>query len=73
MTDSRIEVVTEKQGPKVPVKKLEYDIDSMKKAIEKCNESIKIFEDAIAKEQATQKEYRRIISVLEEQLSECKN
>jgi len=44
----------------------DYDLDAMRKAIEKCDKNIKVFEDAIDKELATKKEYQRIVRYLEE-------
>jgi len=42
-----------------------YNIDSLKEGIKKCDENIKVFEDAIKKERDTQEEYREMIKVLE--------
>lgn len=50
---------------KVRKKLIEYDIPKLKEGIKKCDENIKIFEQAIEKEQATKREFRRIISELE--------
>jgi len=44
---------------------IEYDLDSLKVGIEKCYDNIKIFEDAISKENATIHQYQRMIAQLE--------
>jgi len=45
---------------------IEYDIDALRDGIEKAKDNIRTFEEAIEGENETMKEYRRIISVLEE-------
>lgn len=52
-------------GPEVeikPVKKREikYDPEALKKNIEKCDENIKLFQEAIAKEYANKAELERL-------------
>jgi len=49
-------------------KDVEYDLEALKRGLLKLDKNIQIFEDAIAKEQATKADYRRMISVLEEKL-----
>ena len=44
----------------------EYDIEALRKNIEKCNDNIKIFEEAIRKEEETKRYLRNIIKTLEE-------
>ena len=44
---------------------LQYDVDALKVGIEKCRNSIKIFDDAIQKELSTIREYQEMIAVLE--------
>lgn len=44
----------------------EYDIEALRKNIEKCNDNIKIFEKAIRKEEETKRYLRSIIKTLEE-------
>lgn len=44
---------------------LNYDLDSMRKAIDQCDVNIKTFEDAIAKELDTQQYYKGIVRKLE--------
>lgn len=51
-----------KPGDPRPIK---YDIEAMKKAVSQCDINIKIFENAIQKEQNTKLEYKRIIRELE--------
>ena len=48
---------------------LDYDIKAMKEALKKCDENIKVFEQAIFKEMNTKMEYQRIIRFLEEKES----
>jgi prefoldin subunit 5 len=43
----------------------EYDLDALKSNLDRCDNNIKTFEDAIAKEYETKKEYQRIIAELE--------
>jgi hypothetical protein len=43
----------------------EYDLDALKSSLDRCDNNIKTFEDAIAKEYETKKEYQRIIAELE--------
>jgi hypothetical protein len=45
---------------------VEYDLDALKTGIQKCKKNVKIFEDAIEQEHTTIREYRRMISALEE-------
>ena len=45
---------------------LDYDLKAMREALKKCDENIKVFEEAIAKEQETKREYMRIIRTLED-------
>jgi hypothetical protein len=45
---------------------IEYDLESLKVGIGKCENNVKIFEDAIQKEYATIRDYQRIIAKLEE-------
>ena len=45
---------------------IEYDLDALKEGLVKCDKNVKIFEEAILNEQKTKREYRRMISVLEE-------
>lgn len=47
----------------------DYDLDSMRKAIAKCDANIVIFEEAIRKEMTTKMEYQRIIRTLQERAS----
>lgn len=47
------------------MKKTQYDIEAMKKAMEHCDVNIKVFEAAIQKELNTKIEYQRIIRDLE--------
>jgi hypothetical protein len=70
--------MTEKRKPtvqiggkqvKIPAKKVLYDIDCMKKAVAKCDVNIKTFQDAIANEEKTKRQYQKIVETLEEQLS----
>lgn len=42
-----------------------YDIDAMRAAIKKCDENIRTFEQAIEMEQATKRDYARIVRELE--------
>ena len=42
-----------------------YDLEAMKKAVEKCDENIKVFEQAIVRELATKNGYRSIVLQLE--------
>ena len=42
-----------------------YDIDAMRAAIKKCDENIRTFELAIEQEQATKRDYARIVRELE--------
>jgi Lon protease-like protein len=44
----------------------DFDLSSMKDALKKCDENIKVFEQAILKEMNTKMEYQRIIRVLTE-------
>ncbi len=46
-------------------KKIDYDIGEMKKALEKCDNNITIYEEAIQKEMKTKSWYRNIITELE--------
>lgn len=48
---------------------VEYDINALREAIKKAEVNIQTFEDAIEGERATQREYRRMISVLEDKLN----
>ena len=50
----------------MPKKPIEYDLQSLREGITKCDVNVGIFEQAIAGERATQKQYRHMISVLEE-------
>lgn len=43
-----------------------FSKEALEKGIQKCKDNIKIFEDAIQKEQDTIREYRRQIGVIEE-------
>jgi len=45
---------------------IQYDLGSMRLALQQCDANIRIFEEAIAKERLTKVEYRRIIAALEE-------
>lgn len=45
---------------------LDYDIGALKEGIEKAKKNIKVFEQAIDNENNTIKNYRNMISVLEE-------
>jgi hypothetical protein len=45
---------------------LQYDIDALRKNLEKCDKNIKIFEEAISKEIANKKRLRQMINTLEE-------
>ena len=45
---------------------LDFDLKAMKEAIKKCDDNIKVFEQAIVKEMNTKMEYNRIIRTLEE-------
>jgi hypothetical protein len=47
-------------------KDINYDLDSLKQGVEKCIKNVTIFEEAIAKEYATIREYKRMIASLEE-------
>lgn len=42
-----------------------YDLEAMKKAVERCDENIRIFEAAIDRELVTKREYKHIVSELE--------
>jgi len=42
-----------------------YDLGAMKLAVVQCEKNIKVFEEAIQKEQTTRSEYLRIIRDLE--------
>lgn len=42
-----------------------FDIEAMKRALNQCDENIKVFERAIEKELNTKMEYKRIIRELE--------
>lgn len=44
-----------------------FDLDAMRAALGQCDKNIVVFEQAIAKEQATKAEYARIIRHLEDQ------
>jgi hypothetical protein len=52
-----------------PKKKVKYDLDEMKKAMEKCDKNIAIFENAIQGEIKTKNWYRHIIGELEMDLA----
>jgi hypothetical protein len=45
---------------------IEYDLNSLKEALVKCDKNIEIFEDAISREHTTKREYRQMIAVLEQ-------
>jgi hypothetical protein len=45
---------------------IEYDIDALKQGIEKAKKNIEVFETAIQGEHDTIRDYRRMISTLEE-------
>ena len=42
-----------------------YNVEGLERGIEACKKNIKTFEDAIDKEMATIKEYRKMIEVIE--------
>jgi hypothetical protein len=42
-----------------------YSVEGLERGIEACKKNIKTFEDAIDKERATIKEYRKMIDVIE--------
>ncbi len=46
-------------------KKVDYDIGEMRKALEKCDKNITIYEEAIQNEMKTKSWYRNIITELE--------
>ena len=48
---------------------LAYDLESLKAGIERSNNNIKIFEDAIQGEYKTIRDYSRMIATLEEKAS----
>jgi len=50
-------------------KEPEYDLESMKQALVKCDENIKVFEAAIIRERETKAEYERIILTLQSRAS----
>lgn len=52
-----------RQSPKE--KKGMYDLESMYRALEKCDQNIKVFEEAITQEKKSKLEYREIIKHLE--------
>lgn len=43
-----------------------YSVAALKNGIEKCKENIKVFEDAIDKENATIKDYRSMIQTIKD-------
>lgn len=43
---------------------LRYDLVSLEVALNKCEDSIKIFEDAIKNERETQARYREMITII---------
>lgn len=45
---------------------IEYDLDALKVGIDKCHNSVKIFEDAITREYDTIRRYKRIVADLEQ-------
>jgi len=45
---------------------LQYDLESLRKNVEKCKANIAIFEEAIGKEYATINRLRAMIAVLED-------
>lgn len=47
-----------------------YDLEAMEEAVKKCDENIKVFEDAIDKELETKREYQQIVRKLKEQVTE---
>lgn len=44
-----------------------YDLDAMRRSVAQCDENIKVFQGAIAKEMSTKEEYQEIVRFLEEQ------
>lgn len=46
-----------------------YDLEAMRAAIEQCDRNIATFEEAIKAEEATRRDYRRIVRELESDLS----
>lgn len=46
--------------------KIEYDLGALRDALSRIDKNIKIFEEAIERELATKKEYRRMIGILED-------
>lgn len=48
---------------------VEYDINALREAIKKANVNIKTFEQAIAQERETQRQYSEMIAVLEAKLN----
>jgi len=46
----------------------EYDLDALRQGLTKCDANILIFEQAIEAERQTKKQYRHMISVLEEKI-----
>jgi len=54
-------------------KNVEYDLNALKEGVLKCEENIKIFEDAIEREHGTIRDYKRMIRVLEEKRDGSQN
>lgn len=53
---------------------IEYDIDALKRNLKRCDDNIQTFKDAIAKEENTKLDLRRMILALEEKkLAEAKS
>jgi hypothetical protein len=49
---------------------IQYDLGAMQVALGQCDNNIKVFEDAIAKERAKKAEYRIIIDTLQAKLDQ---
>jgi hypothetical protein len=51
---------------------IKYELEELKKGLDKCDKNIKIFEEAIKAEEATKRNFRRIIATLEDDIASKK-